>query len=102
MPMKKQAMAAEWRVSEFLDQVRKACVQYFFKESKFKPDLSKYWSAVEAARSSGMDPGVIEGLEKYLNEQKIVQRVYREVREIRAELASRRRRGYRATNMTTR
>lgn len=77
----KRAMAAEWRVSEFRDQVRKACVQYFFKASEFKPDLSKYWSAVEAARSSGTDPGVIEGLEKYLNEQNIIQRVYREVRD---------------------
>jgi len=76
-----RAMATEWRVNEFRGQVRKICVHYFFKESRFKPDLSRYWSAVEAARSSGTDPGIIEGLEKYLNEQKIVQRVYREVRD---------------------
>jgi len=76
-----RTMAAEWRVNEFRDQVRKDCVQYFFKESRFKPDLSKYWSAIEAARSSGTDPSIIEGLEKYLNEQKIIRRVYREVRD---------------------
>ncbi|MBV6747223.1 hypothetical protein [Xanthomonas vasicola] len=42
--------------------------------------MSKYWTAIEEARPTITDPSVIAGLEKYLDESKLISQIYGKVR----------------------
>lgn len=61
------------------EAVRKFCVQHFFKDPRYLVDMSRYRDMI--ANAGGIDLAVKIGLAKYLDERKILSKIYLEVRD---------------------
>lgn len=59
-------------------EVKKLCILHFFKEPRYVVDMSRYRDMIDMV--SGLDTKVREGLDKYLNESKILSDIYLKVR----------------------
>ncbi|GAA0688201.1 hypothetical protein ISN75_13765 [Dyella marensis] len=59
-------------------EVKKLCILHFFKEPRYVVDMSRYREMIDMV--SGLDTNVREGLDKYLNESKILSDIYLKVR----------------------
>lgn len=59
-------------------KVKRLCILHFFKEPRYVIDMSRYRGMIDMA--PGLDTNVRAGLEKYLDERKILSDVYLKVR----------------------
>lgn len=76
------------REFESYEKIRQQCIKYFYDEPKVSIDLSKYRTLIDA-RKAHVSEETIVGLEKYLDEQKVLQKIYLAVRnELQGRFAS--------------
>lgn len=68
------------RELDLCGEARSECIKYFFKEKRYSPDLSKYTMAIEAVRGRGGDATIIASVEKYLDRDKWIEKIYRDVK----------------------
>lgn len=65
---------------EIEQNVRKECIKHFFNEPKFRVDISKYNSLIEANKEKITDESIISSLEKYLDPEKALKKIYNDVK----------------------
>lgn len=71
-------LALDLAVDEWNVAAKKFCIRHFFKEPRYTVDVSRYRAMVASAVD--IDQSVKDGLAKYLDETKLLQRVYLQVR----------------------
>lgn len=71
-------LALEQAVEDWDKSARRLCIRHFFEEPRYTVDMSRYREMVNGAH--GVEQSVKDGLTKYLDERKILGKVYLEVR----------------------
>lgn len=83
---------------KYENAVRRACIQYFFADKKYTPELSKYQSALARARAGGISSESAASVEKYLETERWIQKIYQATKGIMAAEFNAERRGMNPTS----
>lgn len=62
-------------------EVKKICIKVFFKDKEFTVDLKKYINTIEENKEILIKTGKYDRLYRYINEEKIISKIYREIRD---------------------